>query len=52
MPNGQAEGFNQEWCNERHRGVNERMDKLDKHLWSILVMLFINLGGIVAVLLK
>lgn len=52
MPNGRREddGYNVDWCMSKHRLLDNRMDKLDNRMWSILIMLFVNLGGIVGIL--
>jgi len=49
-----------EWCDERHRKIDEefrdvwgKMKGLENKLWSILVMLAINIGiGVFALLVK
>ena len=51
--------FNKDLCDERHDNIGEefkavwkRMNGFDKKLWAIIVMLFGNLGALVALLLK
>ena len=50
MPNGKE--YNQQWCDERHRKIDVRLDRLDTRIWAILIMLFVNLGGIGVLLFR
>lgn len=50
MPNGVE--YNREWCDERHTKLDTRLDKVEARLWVILVTLFVNLGGIAAILFQ
>ena len=54
MPNGRREidktPYSADWCRDKHDTLDKRMDKLDNRMWGILIMLFVNLGGIVGVL--
>lgn len=51
--------FIQKWCDERHSAIDrefkavwKRMDKLHSMLWSVLVLLFMNLAGIITILAR
>jgi len=60
MPNGyeyegpgrRRDAYNADWCKERHRLLNQRIDKLDGRMWIILTLLFGNLVGIIGVFVK
>lgn len=47
--------FLQAWCNERHDKIKEefdtvwkKIDTIDGRMWAIIVLLFLNLGGVIA----
>lgn len=59
MPNGvQGDTYNSAWCKERHRKLEERMhkfeestdgrfEKIERNVWSIVILLFGNLAGVI-----
>ncbi len=58
MPNGDSHEYNQQWCKSIHERierdftvVHKRVDKMDARLWGLLVMGFIQVVGIVGILL-
>lgn len=57
MPNG--DGFNQSWCNERHKKIDKqfeevwkKMSGINNKLWTIILGQVAILGGIVVALLR
>lgn len=55
MPNGAAEHdkqYNYEWCREKHQKLDLRMDSLERKFWSIIILLFTNLGGIAVIIAR
>lgn len=54
MPNGynydgperRHDAYNPAWCKDKHRLLDQRIDKLDARMWTIMILLFGNLAGI------
>jgi hypothetical protein len=51
--------FIKNWCDERHTAIDrefkavwKQIDKLQGMLWGVLIMLFMNLAGIVTILVR
>ncbi len=60
MPNGDSlkKEYNAAWCKSLHDRVekdfimvNKRVDKMDARIWGLLVLGFIEVAGIVGILL-
>jgi hypothetical protein len=46
MPNGDNQHYNAEWCREKHKIIDNRMDIMEKRLWGIIILLVGNLFGV------
>ena len=59
MPNGsdydgaerRYNAYNPAWCKDKHRLLDQRIDKLDGRMWAIMILLFGNLAGVGGVLI-
>jgi hypothetical protein len=43
--------YSAEWCQEKHRIIEERLNKLEARIWTIILLLVGNLAGVVTLLL-
>ena len=44
--------FNFSLCEERHESIDKRLGKLENRFMALIILLLMNLGGIIAVLIK
>ena len=52
MPNGPSKDiYNPDWCAERHRKLDRKIETLEARLWGIWILLFGNLCGVGATLM-
>ena len=52
MPNGDTTGvYNIDWCKDRHSKLDRRLELLESRFWSIILLMFGNLAGVVGIII-